>query len=253
MAEFWFYSDPHFGHDNIRRFCNRPWDTIKDHDIALITRYRELVAPGDTVIVLGDFAFRDHNRYLAQLPGNKTFIFGNHDRIPMDVLRNFTRVVGAHHCPGILELSIGGYKVSASHFPMMSWNASHHGAWHVHGHCHGRLDEPEWALRCDVGVDVWDYYPVNFELVRRKLEARMPAWEERMDKFDKEHANDLPGADTRRLRAEDIPLLTQWMDERSRGVLDTRDYQLRYGVQAKKLKREHHRTHRDEGGGDSVC
>ena len=81
MAELWFYADPHFGHDNIRRFCNRPWATIAEHDAALITRYRELVAPGDTVIMLGDFAFRDHNRYLAQLPGDKTFVFGNHDKI----------------------------------------------------------------------------------------------------------------------------------------------------------------------------
>lgn len=251
MAELWFYADPHFGHDNIRRFCNRPWATIAEHDAALITRYRELVAPGDTVIMLGDFAFRDHNRYLAQLPGDKTFVFGNHDKMPMDVLRNFTKVVGAHRAPGVLDLSVGGYKITASHFPMMSWNSSHHGAWHVHGHCHGRLPEPKWALRCDIGVDVWDYYPVNFELVRRKLEARLPAWEDHMAQLAKIHADELPGQATYRLRAEDIPLLTRWMDERSRGILDTRDYHLRYNVKAKQLKRERPRMHGDEGGSDS--
>lgn len=228
MSELWFFADPHFGHEAIRCYCHRPWSTIKDHDDAILQRYNELVSPRDDVIFLGDFAFRNHEKYIAKLPGKKTFVFGNHDRMSMEALRNFSRVIGARHCPGVVELSVGAFTVTGSHFPMASWNASHYGAWHVHGHCHGRMPEPEHMLRCDVGVDVWDYYPVNFELVRRKMTARLPAWRQRQSELDKLHDNELPGEDTRENRAKDIPLLRQWFEDRAAGLLDTGEYHTRY-------------------------
>ena len=35
-SKVFFTSDHHFGHENIIRFCNRPWATISEHNRALI-------------------------------------------------------------------------------------------------------------------------------------------------------------------------------------------------------------------------
>lgn len=230
MAELWLYADPHYGHDAIRRHCYRPFASLKDMDEALLSRYNDMVKPRDKVIFLGDFAFKDHAKYLAKLPGHKVFVFGNHDRMSMDALRSFSDVIGARHCPGVIEMHIGAYHVTGSHFPMLSWNASHFGSWHVHGHCHGRMPEPDDVLRCDVGVDIWDFYPVNFELVRRKLEARLPAWRARQAALSERYRDEKPGDDIRPNRSQAIPLLTAWLAEREQNALDTTDFNLRYAA-----------------------
>lgn len=146
----------------------------------LMDNYADTVRPCDDVILLGDIAFRNHAHFIGALAGHKTFVFGNHDRMPQDVLRNFTRVIGGKRSPGILEMNVGPQQVSFSHYPMASWNGSFHGTWNVHGHCHGRMPEYDTMLRVDAGVDVFDFKPVNFDVLMDKLNSRVPAWHERM-------------------------------------------------------------------------
>jgi len=38
MTDF-FTADSHFGHKNVMKLCNRPWDSIEEHDEALIERH----------------------------------------------------------------------------------------------------------------------------------------------------------------------------------------------------------------------
>ena len=54
----WFTSDTHFGHENVLRFCERPWKTVEAMNKALIDRINACVAPDDTLYHLGDFSFR---------------------------------------------------------------------------------------------------------------------------------------------------------------------------------------------------
>lgn len=228
MADLWFYADPHFGHDAIRTYCERPFKSTKEMDEELLYRYNAMVKQGDDVIFLGDFAFRNHNKYLAQLPGNKTFVFGNHDKMAEATLRNFSRVVGSRRCPGIIEMSVGLYAVTGSHFPMASWNASHYGSMHVHGHCHGRMPEPEDMLRCDIGVDVWGFAPVNFELIRRKLTARIPAWKTRQARMEELYSSGLRdnGLIINRHAAEEV--IAEALADPEYGKRLATDYHLRY-------------------------
>ena len=180
MAELWVWADPHLDHPAILHFCGRPFPNLMEMNAALIDNYNADVGPKDDVLFLGDYAFRNHARHLARLRGNKTFVFGNHDRMPLDTLRNFTRVVGSSRCPGIIEMAIGKYQLCFSHYPLASWNGSFHGTWNVHGHCHGRMPESATMLRMDAGVDLFNYRPVNIDVIIDKLSARMPAWRERM-------------------------------------------------------------------------
>jgi len=184
--ELYIWGDPHLNHDNIRRFCGRPFPTVKEMNEALISNYNEVVNPKDDVIIVGDFAWSDHNHFLAQLHGRKTLIIGNHDKMPEAVLRNFTQVIGTPTKPGILETCIAGQKISFSHYPLYSWNASFHGSWNIHGHCHGRLTEFDDLLRTDAGVDLYNFYPVNFEVLKLKLQSRVPAWKKKMEEVHPE-------------------------------------------------------------------
>jgi len=161
-----FTSDLHLGHDNIRRHCHRPFGTVEEMDEAIIANWNGAVKPTDLVYIVGDFAWRDHHQHLARLKGKKMLIKGNHDKMSQDCLRNFTEV---HQ---LLARSIEKHLVVMCHYCMTVWPSSCHGAWHLYGHSHGRIKELPDVPRCDVGVDVWDFAPVPWEAIKRKLVGR---------------------------------------------------------------------------------
>ena len=57
--KYWFTADTHLGHQNIIKYCNRPFKTLDEMDTAIIRNWNERVDPDDTVLVLGDFCFRN--------------------------------------------------------------------------------------------------------------------------------------------------------------------------------------------------
>ena len=54
----WFTSDLHFFHENIIKFCGRPYYSIEDMNESLIKNWNDTVGKDDKVFVLGDFVFR---------------------------------------------------------------------------------------------------------------------------------------------------------------------------------------------------
>ena len=76
----WIISDTHFYHENIGRYCNRPenWQEL------IIKNWNDRIAPGDTVLHLGDFALgkKIHFELLTGILNGKMFLIqGNHDRL----------------------------------------------------------------------------------------------------------------------------------------------------------------------------
>lgn len=49
--QVWFTSDTHFGHENIIRFCNRPFRSAEEINAELIRRWREVVPQEGIVFV----------------------------------------------------------------------------------------------------------------------------------------------------------------------------------------------------------
>ncbi len=160
----WFTSDTHFGHANIIRFCNRPFESADAMNEALIARWNDRVAPDDTVWHLGDFSWRDPRPYLSRLNGHKNLVIGNHE--PMASVH-----AGWSSVQSYKELTVDGAFIILCHYGLRVWNQSRRGALHFYGHSHGRL--PGDSQSCDVGVDCWDYRPVGLDEIRQHLSTLM--------------------------------------------------------------------------------
>lgn len=79
----WFTSDLHFGHKNIVKYENRPFNDVDEMNRALVDRWNRTVGPGDTVWIIGDFAMGkivDNLPIAKDLNGEKLLVPGNHDR-----------------------------------------------------------------------------------------------------------------------------------------------------------------------------
>lgn len=83
MSKNFYIADTHFGHANVIRFDDRPFQTIEEHDETIIANWNSVVQPDDHVYILGDFAFKNENDvsdYTRQLNGHLHLIRGNHDK-----------------------------------------------------------------------------------------------------------------------------------------------------------------------------
>jgi len=111
----YFISDPHFGHQNVIRYCQRPFSGIAEMERVLIENYNTIVSPNDTVYFMGDIFFCGVTRAketIKKLNGYKILIRGNHDR-SIEKMKE----IGFDEVYDKLELDIEGVHVKMCHFP----------------------------------------------------------------------------------------------------------------------------------------
>jgi len=160
-----FTSDHHFGHTNILKYQNRPFPTIEEMNEVLIDKWNSVVKPNDTIYHLGDFALvrtkNEVDNIVRRLNGHKHLILGNHDRQPVKHASGFVEI------EQYKEIAIDGIKLILFHYPIESWNGAFHETYHLHGHSHGKSSVR--SRRIDVGVDVHNYYPINYEEVKQLM------------------------------------------------------------------------------------
>ena len=179
LSKIFLTADHHFGHNNIIKFTDRPFENIEQMDNTLIENWNSQVLPGDTVIHLGDFTLMDYaiaRRYFSRLNGNVKILANpwHHDRRWLTgigkepkALRSASGVEVELLPPMVVleipELGNEGHSLAVTlcHYPMAVWDRKHYGAWHCHGHSHGefKYDADDYAI--DVGVDATGYYPID--------------------------------------------------------------------------------------------
>lgn len=166
MQETFFTADTHFDHHKIRELVGRPFESLDEMNQAMIDNWNKIVTKKDLVYHLGDFAFDRHAHFQQALNGKKILIIGSHDQMPESVLANFTAVYY------LKNISIDSQHVVLSHCAFRVWEGSFHGSWNFYGHSHGTLPEDPYRKACDVGVDVWNYSPVPWEILKKKMQAK---------------------------------------------------------------------------------
>ena len=177
MAVF-FTSDPHFGHANIIKYCNRPFATVEEMDRTIIDRWNERVGADDTLYCLGDWCMWRGSRTLDEVAASYrkqihcrriVMIWGNHDRRGRNNPRFKDLFDGVHD---LLELEVEDRRMVLCHYAMRVWNKSHHGAYHLYGHSHGSLKDDPTARSFDCGVDAFNFYPVSMREVVQIMEKK---------------------------------------------------------------------------------
>jgi calcineurin-like phosphoesterase family protein len=179
-----FTSDFHLFHNNVLKFDNRPFTDVNEMHVVLEGGWNEVVKPNDIVIYLGDLSFARREdkpsveAMLNRLNGTIHFVMGNHDKF--EDIKKMTRFQSVQDYLEVRVKHVLDYNevetlFCCMHYPIYSWNKSHHGSYHVHGHCHGNLHHGEdanyyWNRRAiDAGCMFHDYKPISHTQVIEKL------------------------------------------------------------------------------------
>ncbi|MFW5847089.1 MAG: metallophosphoesterase [Nanoarchaeota archaeon] len=164
MTNVFFTADTHFGHENIIKYCKRPFKNVQEMDNKIIFNWNKKVKPGDKVYFAGDFCFKHSKKdsksfryWLSQLNGEVIFFKGNHDS--KNSLN--TKLVS-----GIIK--IDGEEVFICHCPKDYSKAQ---KINLVGHVHEK-----WKIKkigenilVNIGVDQWNFTPIRWEEISTEI------------------------------------------------------------------------------------
>jgi len=150
---YWFTSDEHYAHQNIIKYCNRPFKDIYEMDETIINNFNRVVKKSDITIHAGDFTLlKDkkiiYEKYINRLNGKHIFLKGSHDYwIPQK--GSIQR----------WEKNINGYYIVVDHYAYRVWPRSHYNSFMLYGHSHGNLEPvgKQW----DLSVDNNNFFPLS--------------------------------------------------------------------------------------------
>ena len=181
-----FTADLHFGHENIIKYCNRPFKSAGEMDAVLIKNWNNTVGPDDEVYILGDLTMgsaEDAHRYLSCLQGKKYFIRGNHDKF-LDKFEPYMddfewvkdyyvlRTGGFEWKKKYRVLEYEGQRIVLFHYPILEWDCYFRGAIHLYGHIHNNMMSEirlpaHMGPAYNVGVDLHNFHPVSLRDILR--------------------------------------------------------------------------------------
>src|ERR1035437_8838699 len=92
MNDIYFTADDHFEHGNSIKFCLLKFSCIEERNEIQKDRWNKTVSKRDLIYIIGDFAWRHHNKWIQALNGRKILIIGSHDKMPLESYKNFTEV-----------------------------------------------------------------------------------------------------------------------------------------------------------------
>lgn len=175
QTKVFFTSDTHFGHSNIIKYCQRPFNSAEHMDEVLINNWNEVVSPQDIVFHLGDFCFgsdKEWIKILQRLNGTKYLILGNHD---LKKIANSNQIKDYFADINMqMRVVVDKQKMLLNHYPFLCFEGGYQNVWQLFGHVHSSkhstgLDKERlvhlFPTQYDVGVDNNNYRPVSFSQV----------------------------------------------------------------------------------------
>lgn len=118
-------SDLHLGHENIIKYCRRPFSSAAEMDEALINNWNRVVSGDDEVLYLGDLRYgpgaAPRDDYIRKLAGKILFVRGNHDEDYPDQVQSAKK-------------RFGGIEFLFIHDPAQA--PADYTGWIIHGHAH---------------------------------------------------------------------------------------------------------------------
>ena len=165
MSRDYFIADTHFDDDTIRRYENRPFDTVRAMNEALIENWNRAVSAEDRVYVLGDFGAPGREaEILSALNGQKILVKGNHDTRSNE----YYRQAGFGEVYDLPVLYEGFWLLS--HEPLyVNTNMPYANLFgHVHASPLFRDLSPQHFCLC---AERLDYTPISLEDIRVRINA----------------------------------------------------------------------------------
>jgi len=162
IGNVWFISDPHFFHEKIIEYADRPFKDVREMNETIIRNINDKVKEGDTLFCLGDVGFGSNTRLkklISKINGKKILIRGNHDRshetmlnvgfgisVPNLMWREFYMIHNAHR--------VGDNLFNKSMKIVLS------------GHSHSKLKynfTSSGRRVINLSLDAWDFKPVSMQ------------------------------------------------------------------------------------------
>jgi calcineurin-like phosphoesterase family protein len=188
-----FISDTHFGHANIIKYCNRPFD-FPDTTVMDQIMWDNMLAfdqMGYHIIHLGDMMFYSTQQKVPEFrnPENHILVLGNHDK-PRPIQEIYPKIFGT-----ILgdpkqwrtfshKIEIDDIPVLLSHEPQRDLQGCQ---YNIYGHHHNNMfQNPEYFIKeyewlfdsvqhVNVGVELTNYSPISLERALKLPRPQKPA------------------------------------------------------------------------------
>lgn len=170
--DFWITSDHHFFHQNIIKYCNRPFKDWCEMNTIMTEEWFNVVKEDDIVFHLGDIfcgcgvvgvSTQEAIEFWNSLPGKKILIKGNHDERLVNKVPMFVDADDEVNVKNFLIVKWRNKELYLCHRPL-DWKNINAGGicadkYMIHGHTHNYKFPEEWNI-FNVSVDVNNWTPV---------------------------------------------------------------------------------------------
>lgn len=176
----YFISDTHFNHENIIKYCNRPFKDVKEMDYEILTNWNKKVKKDDTIYHLGDLALGDKEEFFElskNLNGKKYLIKGNHDNWSINSYKDMGFIVLTNP-----QIKLKKYKFLLSHVPLSDKYIPQEYI-NIHGHIHNKylhdfIYESEiknYSIKKHVNIscDVTNFMPISIEEINKLIKNKI--------------------------------------------------------------------------------
>lgn len=159
-----FSSDTHYFHENIIRYCSRPFSDSAEMNKGMVERWNSVVGPHDFAIHVGDVSaglkgrMNELREIVRSLNGRKFLVRGNHDHLADEwyLESGFEKVVHNVNLGGVLFIHYPLHEAFARGISSDDLGVVEHV---VHGHTHA-VDVPEHDNHFNVAVERNGFTPV---------------------------------------------------------------------------------------------